>query len=434
MQTFSYNPHPFLFKAFSSFFLFNNMLYCFSQNVLAYQHVLWFLQHVSLLFTMIYRFDVVGLAFLGQDMSKFSLLVCYAQIYMPICSFSCFCLDLLLYAQIYVFMCFVPCLCAQIYMLVCHVLIQPFGSSMSFFLVFWPLLVGCRSRSRGLGLHRYTQAYIKGLDHFLYECLCLFDFFHALNPLWAYANRSLGPLACVVASIPSMDCFDITTCEIHLRGVGVLALLALCHSFASLPTCSCMSLCRRPYSIPMELWILDPNLHLTSQDTLFCLITCLFALSYAQHALFAPVWLSLLVCSLHALPISFACLLACFFCLCMYTHGTWTLRARVRLSRCKQKGQGCKQEYVAHKGQCSIDQGAKPLLSGFLSLSLSLLTSSLEHVLGFPLSLYPLLLLLFTWAAFLWYDNVYFTSLPYVIALCTIYVCVCIYIYLCVCG
>ena len=295
MQTFSYNPHPFLFIAFSSFFLFNNMLFCFSQNVLAYQHVLWFLQHVSLLFTMIYRFDVVGLAFLGQDMSKFSLLVCYAQIYMPICSFSCFCLDLLLYAQIYVFMCFVPCLCAQIYMLVCHVLIQPFGSSMSFFLVFWPLLVGCRSRSRGLGLHRYTQAYIKGLDHFLYECLCLFAFFHALHPLWAYANRSLGPFACVVASIPSMDCFDITTCEIHLRGVGVLALLALCHSFASLPTFDvlgypllsnnmlvCPFICLACFVCPrLALFV---SMFFACSPYLICLFAGLFLLSLHVHA------------------------------------------------------------------------------------------------------------------------------------------------------
>ena len=71
--------------SFHSFFLVNNMLYCFSLHVLAFfffffvvvvvvvvasQHVLWFFQHVSLLFAMIYRFDVVGLAFLGQDMSR----------------------------------------------------------------------------------------------------------------------------------------------------------------------------------------------------------------------------------------------------------------------------------------------------------------------------------------------------------------------------
>ena len=74
----------------------------------------------------------------------------------------------------------------------------------------------------------------------------------------------------------------------------------------------------------------------------------LFALSYAYHALFAPIWLSLVVCSLHAFPVSFvhfiACLLACFFCLCMHTYGERILGARVQLPRHKQKGQGCKKK------------------------------------------------------------------------------------------
>ena len=37
------------------------------------------------------------------------------------------------------------------------------------------------------------------------------------------------------------------------------------------------------YSNPMELQTLDPNLYLSSQDTPFCLITCLFASSCASH-------------------------------------------------------------------------------------------------------------------------------------------------------
>ena len=44
----------------------------------------------------------------------------------------------------------------------------------------------------------------------------------ALHPPVACACQSLGPLACVVASIPPRACLDVTTCEIHLRGVGVL--------------------------------------------------------------------------------------------------------------------------------------------------------------------------------------------------------------------
>ena len=45
---------------------------------------------------------------------------------------------------------------------------------------------------------------------------------HALRPPWSCACQSLGPLACVVASIPPRACLDVTTCEIHLHGVGVL--------------------------------------------------------------------------------------------------------------------------------------------------------------------------------------------------------------------
>ena len=85
---------------------------------------------------------------------------------------------------------------------------------------------------------------------------------HALCLLWACAYRSLGPPACVVASVPLVAYLGVTTYEIHLCGVGLLdaypfytsfdvmlALLALCHLFgylwifARLPTCSCMGLC-----------------------------------------------------------------------------------------------------------------------------------------------------------------------------------------------
>ena len=134
---------------------------------------------------MIYRFEVVCLAFLGQDMSKFN--VC-AQIYMPMCSFPCFnvllmlaqpywariCLNIVfllrsmylgafchVHAQIYIFICSLPCLCLDLH-IGCYVLclLQPFISCYAFFLCFGPQ-VGCRSRSCGLGLHPYTQAYIK---------------------------------------------------------------------------------------------------------------------------------------------------------------------------------------------------------------------------------------------------------------------------------
>ena len=90
----------------------------------------------------------------------------------------------------------------------------------------------------------------------------------------------------MVASIPLVDCLDVTICEIHLRGVGVFvshlsplyAMLIflsclLCAtrlaSFASLHlfTLAYMfmheSMCH-PYSNSMELWTLDRNRHLSS--------------------------------------------------------------------------------------------------------------------------------------------------------------------------
>ena len=57
---------------------------------------------------------------------------------------------------------------------------------------------------------------------YVYVCLSRSRFFHALHHLWACACWSLGPLACVVASVLPRACLDVTTCEIPLCGVGVL--------------------------------------------------------------------------------------------------------------------------------------------------------------------------------------------------------------------
>ena len=56
---------------------------------------------------------------------------------------------------------------------------------------------------------------------------------HAFCPLWA--------CACLVASIPPRDCLDVTTCAIHLRGVGVLDshLSLLCVMLIWLPCLLC---------------------------------------------------------------------------------------------------------------------------------------------------------------------------------------------------
>ena len=107
MQLFNYNLHLFLFIAFPSFFLLNEVLYllflaCFSflTCFIAFP--------VCLLFAMIYYFDVVGLAFLGQDMSAFH--VC-AQINIFLGSLPCLCLNLHAYMFFAMFLLRSTCQC-----------------------------------------------------------------------------------------------------------------------------------------------------------------------------------------------------------------------------------------------------------------------------------------------------------------------------------
>ena len=149
-----------------------------------------------------------------------------------------------------------------------------------------------RATSIHLGLHQrvwiisYMHVFACLLLCFMYVYLSRSRFCHALCPPWACACWSLGPLACVVVPIPFVDCLGVTTCEIHLCGVGVLDthLSPLHAMLLSLPCWFCVthlaffdslplytlaymfmhkSLCR-PYSIPMELWALNLNLHLSS--------------------------------------------------------------------------------------------------------------------------------------------------------------------------
>ena len=102
--------------------------------------------------------------------------------------------------------------------------------------------------------------------------------YQALHPPWIHAY--------VVTSIASRVCLDVTTCEIHPYGVGVLDshLFSLCEMLICLPCLLCatrldfftsLHLCTLaymfvhesvccPYSNPMELQTLDPDLHLSS--------------------------------------------------------------------------------------------------------------------------------------------------------------------------
>ena len=146
----------------------------------------------------------------------------------------------------------------------------------------------------------------------------------------------------------------------------MLALLTLCHPFVFLCFYASLKACLHVHAWVYVSSILQSNgtMDTRSKPTFvflghpLCLITCLFSLSYAYHALFAPVWLSLLVCSLQALTFSlisfFTSLLAYFFCLCMYTYGVRTHGARAQPLRWEQKGQRCELEDQPWRGQCSI--------------------------------------------------------------------------------
>ena len=198
---------------------------------------------------------------------------------------------------------------------------------------------------------------------YLYVCPSRSGLFHALYPLWASSCRSLGPLTCVVAFVPFVAYMGVTTCEIHLYDASffdaypffalcdvlMLAFLAFCHSFgffASLHLCTLAymfmhkSVCH-PYSNPMELWTLNPNLHLSSQDTFFCLITCCLPL-FNSLSLLDILSFSMLSFYL------FLCLSAGLFLLSLHVHAwsedawsqgmtsqTQTKRARIQARRCK---------------------------------------------------------------------------------------------------
>ena len=82
----------------------------------------------------------------------------------------------------------------------CLMLLKPFYHLISLFLVFWPSLVGCRSRSYGLGLHPYTLAHIKRFGSFplcifMFTCLllCFMSMLASLDLGFAmlYASRRL---------------------------------------------------------------------------------------------------------------------------------------------------------------------------------------------------------------------------------------------------
>ena len=145
---------------------------------------------------------------------------------------------------------------------------------------------------------------------YLHVCMSISKLYHALCPQWACACQSLGPLACVVTSIPPEACLNLTTCE-NTSGVLMSSMhtflcfvrcwyaclacfappiwlsLLLC-IFARLPTCSCMSLCvvhipiQWNYGHSIQTYICPPRTPSFFFDNIFvCLFMCF-------KCLFAP--------------------------------------------------------------------------------------------------------------------------------------------------
>ena len=111
MKLFNYNLHHLLYLCSYNVYLLSIVYLCFSLLAsMFYSRMFYSLfQHVSLLFAMFYHLDVVGLAFLGQDMPKFC--VC-AQIHVLRCFLPCSRLVLFVYVLIAMFMPKSTCLCA----------------------------------------------------------------------------------------------------------------------------------------------------------------------------------------------------------------------------------------------------------------------------------------------------------------------------------
>ena len=118
-------------------------------------------------------------------------------------------------AQIYMLLCSLPCLGVQIYMLdaMSSVWLCLFVSYYVSFLYFGPQ-VGCRSRSIGLGLHPYTQAYNKGFESFPL-CMCMLACLYALDPCLFDQIQALAML-CALRRFVLVGLWDHLPVWLHL--------------------------------------------------------------------------------------------------------------------------------------------------------------------------------------------------------------------------
>ena len=156
---------------------------------------------------------------------------------------------------------------------------------------------------------------------------------------------------------------------------------------------SCLLVCR-PYFNIMKSWTSDPNLHLSphGHHLLFafflvrlfacfhvCLPSSLLAYLVACHVSYHMLCLlrlyACLLCTHCALSmhlfLSIACLLVSCLCLCMYTHGARTHRARARSPRHKHVDMSQAAIFSRFRGLASpiwLCTLLKPLPSSLLSL------------------------------------------------------------------
>ena len=265
------------FIAFSSISL---ALSCFLTCLL-------FSQHVNLFYNFFYCFDVVGLAFLGQDMSKY--LAC-AQIYMFMCFSPFLCLDLHVCVLLAMFMCLELCLDAV-----------PSAFFIAIYLLFVPLLCVWLSgrveiqiqQSKPTSIHPSLN---KGFGIVLLcmlmlcllflMCLCsdpclfaqiqVFAMSLFVSPLWVCACWSLGPLCLFGCIHPLWQLVWTQPClGVHLRDVWLA-----CHlPFSLLLSFACQGFSCWPLYMPLNIFTFP-----------LCVITCFAPRMLASCRL---VWLSL---------------------------------------------------------------------------------------------------------------------------------------------
>ena len=203
-------------------------------------------------------------------------------------------------------------------------------------------------------------------------CATLFGFLcflASLNPLFIYSCMHLCVLVCVIkfSSYLMISC-GFTHVFLHEVSNPFQELLLMSH------------VCHL-YSNTMELWTPNPIPHLSFQDTLFCMITCLFAPLYAFFPCLPLYALPLFLCY------HFACLLAQFSLLLQVP--TWSEGATSKMqARRRKPKEGNVQQFRIFSLSC-----------GYLFLSPSLFLQNLVSRLGF-------LFLYLAQAAFLGYDNV----------------------------